>query len=266
MPLAQTAVTAMPADGGGGSINWYRPGPEILQHLETTGDANDVPHDAAWTIYPEGQWVLGNHPGATAANMAELVALLFLTKRLLHHSLSEVPGYVDSPIDFPLVDQRKSVFARQRQYTDEEFRFGQNNLAEMLQQLELLFQHFIKVNLRAHPAETVLAASTIGYLGHLISATTCQHEEAKAAAIKSLQPPTSVKRLQAHLGLFNYYRSFVPGFSRIARRLYRLTAKGAAWEWTEECQQAYNQLKDALCTPDLASRQPDPNRPYHLSY
>eukprot|EP00775_Hariotina_reticulata_P002286 gene2286-biopygen3822 len=48
-----------------------------------------------------------------------------------------------------------------------------------LQQLDLLFKHFVKVGLRAHPAKTVVAAQTIGYLGHLISATECQPEEAK---------------------------------------------------------------------------------------
>jgi len=113
-------------------------------------------------------------------------------------------------------------------------------------------------------AKTVVAAETIGYLGHLISATACQPEEAKVAAIKSLSPPTTVKRLQAHLGLFNYYRVYVPEFSRIAQPLYRLTAKDAVWDWTDECQQAYDQLKSALCTPGLALRQPDPNRPFHL--
>eukprot|EP00775_Hariotina_reticulata_P014908 gene14908-biopygen17250 len=133
-----------------------------------------------------------------------------------------------------------------------------------LQQLDLLFKHFVKVGLRAHPAKTVVAAQTIGYLGHLISATECQPEEAKVAAIKALEPPTSVKRLQAHLGLFNYYRAFVPGFSRIAQPLYKLTAKDVVWEWTDACQQAFDELKDALCTPGLALRQPDPSRPFHL--
>eukprot|EP00775_Hariotina_reticulata_P012120 gene12120-biopygen14017 len=130
-------------------------------------------------------------------------------------------------------------------------------------QLERVAEATLETIIMMEP-KTVVAAQTIGYLGHLISATECQPEEAKVAAIKALEPPTSVKRLQAHLGLFNYYRAFVPGFSRIAQPLYKLTAKDVVWEWTEACQQAFDELKDTLCTPGLALRQPDPSRPFHL--
>jgi hypothetical protein len=130
--------------------------------------------------------------------------------------------------------------------------------------LDKLFKHFEQVGLRAHPAKTVVAAQTIGYLGHLVSATHCMPEEAKLAGIKALQPPTSVKRLQAHLGLFNYYRHFVPEFARIAEPLYKLLQKDARFVWTPECQQAYDSLKAALCRPGVALAQPDPALPFHL--
>jgi hypothetical protein len=56
-----------------------------------------------------------------------------------------------------------------------------DTIDEHITQLDKLLQHFIiKVDLRAHPVKTVVAAQTrIGYLGHLISAAdTCQPEEA----------------------------------------------------------------------------------------
>lgn len=89
-------------------------------------------------------------------------------------------------------------------------------------------------------------------------------EEAKIAAIKALQPPTSVKRLQAHLGLFNYYRCYVPNFSIIAQPLYKLLQKGAQYIWTSDCQEAYDAIKAALSKPGLALRQPVDDLPYHL--
>eukprot|EP00775_Hariotina_reticulata_P009601 gene9601-biopygen11499 len=75
---------------------------------------------------------------------------------------------------------------------------------EHLQQIDQLLKHFIKVDLMVHPAKTVVAAETMGYLGHLVLATHCRPEEAKVAAIRALQPPTTVKCLQAHLGLLGY--------------------------------------------------------------
>eukprot|EP00775_Hariotina_reticulata_P006347 gene6347-biopygen8143 len=135
---------------------------------------------------------------------------------------------------------------------------------EHLEQLDRLFKRFIQVGLRAHPAKTVVAAQTIGYLGHLVSATECMPEEAKVAAIQALQPPTSVKRLQAHLGLCNYYRCYIPEFARMAQPLYQLLKKDTPFRWTPECQDAYDQLKTALCKPGNALRQPVPDRPFHL--
>jgi len=96
---------------------------------------------------------------------------------------------------------------------------------EHVQQLDQLFKHFIKVGLRAHPAKTVVAAQTLGYLGHLVSATSCKPEEAKISAIQALPAPTSVKNLQAHLGLFGYYRCYVPEFARHAQPLYQASAE-----------------------------------------
>jgi hypothetical protein len=139
-----------------------------------------------------------------------------------------------------------------------------NTFEEHLEQLDRLLQHFIKVNLRAHPAKTVVAAEKIGYLGHLVSASVCQPEEAKVAAINALQAPTNVKRLQAHLGLCNYYRCYIPGFAQIAQPLYKLLKKDTPFVWSEECQEAYSQLKAALCTPGIALRQPVADRPFHL--
>uniref|UniRef100_A0A383WJN0 Reverse transcriptase/retrotransposon-derived protein RNase H-like domain-containing protein n=1 Tax=Tetradesmus obliquus TaxID=3088 RepID=A0A383WJN0_TETOB len=80
----------------------------------------------------------------------------------------------------------------------------------------------------------------------------------------ALQPPTSVKRLQAHLGLFNYYRCYIPSFSRIAQPLYSLLRKGAAFIWGEEQQAAYDQLKAQLSKPGTALRQPDASLPFRL--
>jgi hypothetical protein len=139
-----------------------------------------------------------------------------------------------------------------------------DSMDEHISQLDQLLQHFHSVGLRVHPAKTVVAAQTVGYLGHLISAQDLRPEEAKVAAIQSLQAPTAVKKLQAHLGLFNYYRCYVPDFSIIAQPLYQLLKKGVEFAWSDRCQQAYDALKQALCKPGLALRQPVDDAPFHL--
>ena len=45
-----------------------------------------------------------------------------------------------------------------------------------------------------------------------------------------------------------YYRRFVQGFSIIATPLTKLLKKNAKFEWTEECQQSFDELKRCLTT------------------
>ncbi len=135
---------------------------------------------------------------------------------------------------------------------------------EHLQHMRTLLQHFQQVGLRAHPAKTIVAADCLPYLGHLLSGKELKPEPAKIEAITALQPPTSVNRLQAHLGLFNYYRCYVPEFSRIAQPLYALLKKDATFHWGEEQQQAYVTLKQHLSKPCTAMKHPVGDRAFHL--
>ena len=55
------------------------------------------------------------------------------------------------------------------------------------------------------------------------------------------------------LGLASYYRRFVPCFAKTAAPLHQLLAKGIIFDWTPECQQAFEDLKGKLVSsPVLA--------------
>ena len=65
------------------------------------------------------------------------------------------------------------------------------------------------------------------------------------------------------LGLASYYRRFIAGFTNIARPLHRLTEKGHKFAWTDDCDAAFQELKQRLQeTPILAY--PDPELEYIL--
>jgi hypothetical protein len=78
----------------------------------------------------------------------------------------------------------------------------------------------------------------------------------------NLPVPTSVSVLQSFMGLLNYYRHFVPGFSATAKPLNHLLQKGVPFEWGPQQQRAFDTLKKQLCTEGLALRRPDPNRQF----
>ena len=52
--------------------------------------------------------------------------------------------------------------------------------------------------------------------------------------------------VRSFLGLAGYYRRFVEGFSKIALPLSSLTKKVVKFEWTNECEQSFQKLKERL--------------------
>ena len=58
--------------------------------------------------------------------------------------------------------------------------------------------------------------------------------------------PLKLTETRAFLGLSGYYRRFVKDYFLIAKPLYALTEKDVEFEWTEECQRAFDELKQCL--------------------
>ncbi|PKI50762.1 hypothetical protein CRG98_028904, partial [Punica granatum] len=68
-------------------------------------------------------------------------------------------------------------------------------------------------------------------------------DPSKVASIMEWESPTKVTELRSFLGLANYYRRFIKGYSSITVPLTDLLKKARAWEWTDECQAAFDCLK-----------------------
>ena len=67
-----------------------------------------------------------------------------------------------------------------------------------------------------------------------------------------------VPGVQSFLGFCNFYRRFIQEYGRVARPLNLLTRKDTPFQWTKDCQKAFNKLKGALTlTPVLRHYQPE---------
>ena len=97
------------------------------------------------------------------------------------------------------------------------------------------------------------------YLGFIIKAGKgVRIDPAKVEAILDWQSPTSVGGVRSFLGFANFYRTFVKNYSDIVLPLTRLTHKGVSYEWTEQCEQAFQKLKAMFTTaPILVQFNPD---------
>lgn len=86
----------------------------------------------------------------------------------------------------------------------------------------------------------------ITYLGHIISADGVKTDPNKVSAINNFPTPQSLKDVQRFLGLAGWYHHFIPHFSTKAAPLHALKQKKSTWIWKEECQQAFNIIKQDL--------------------
>ena len=80
-------------------------------------------------------------------------------------------------------------------------------------------------------------------LGHKISIVGLEVDQAKISLIKTLMPPTIVKRIRSFLGHVGFYRRFIKDFSKISRPLCRLLEKDVKFEFDEACRSAFEEIK-----------------------
>ena len=86
----------------------------------------------------------------------------------------------------------------------------------------------------------------IAFLGHIVSGEDIAVDPEKVKAVKEWPVPRTVTEIRSFLGLAGYYRKFIKDFSKIARALTNLTKKDVPYVWTEDCQQAFDILKERL--------------------
>ena len=137
---------------------------------------------------------------------------------------------------------------------------------EHLQHLNLVIERLRRAGLTLKPQKCYFLQREVHYLGHLISHEGIAPDPAKTEKVREFPIPTDVTKVRQFVGLASYYRRFVPGFARIATPLHALTKKEVAlFHWTEECQAAFDRLKELLITsPVLAYPQFGPGKEFVL--
>ena len=84
------------------------------------------------------------------------------------------------------------------------------------------------------------------FLGHVISGAGIFVDPKKIEAIVGWEQPKNVSEVRSFLGLAGYYRRFVEHFSLLATPLTRLTRKEVKYEWSDDCEQSFQELKSRL--------------------
>jgi hypothetical protein len=104
----------------------------------------------------------------------------------------------------------------------------------------------------------------VDYLGLILDEETIRPDPNKVAGLKDWpRKLKSVREVRSTLGLLNYHRAFVPGFSHIVKPLTNLLKKEQAFLWTTPCTKALDKIIHILTTSPVLA-QPNQDKPYEL--
>ena len=105
--------------------------------------------------------------------------------------------------------------------------------------------------MKLKPSKCHFAAKEVKYLGHCFTQEGIGVDQEKITAVINFPTPKNQTGVRAFLGLSGYYCRFVKGYAAIARPLNQLLGKDMKFIWTEDCEAAFNTLKEKLTSPPI---------------
>ena len=170
----------------------------------------------------------------------------FSTNRGLFEPTVMFFGLCNSPATFQAM--MDSIFKDMIQenlvivYMDDILIFAQTQ-EDLEQYTQQVLQRLREHDLYLKPKKCEFSKMKLEYLGMIVEEGKMAMDPIKLGGIRDWPIPTKVKDVRSFLGFGNFYRKFISHYSDIARPLNDLTKKDKKFEWTDECQQAFDLLK-----------------------
>ena len=101
-------------------------------------------------------------------------------------------------------------------------------------------------NLRINLQKCHFAKSEIEWLGYKFTQTGISPLKSKTAAILTIPPPTTQKRLRSFLGSVHYIGKFIPQLAQLCHPLRPLLKKSVKFIWTDEHTKHFNLIKEKI--------------------
>lgn len=120
-----------------------------------------------------------------------------------------------------------------------------------------------KNNLTVNPSKAKLFHTEITYLGHLVSHNCVKIDPSRTEAIRQFRTPKNAKEVGSFIGMVSFFSSYIPSYATLASSLNELRKKKKKFVWSEECQQSFVKLKEAISNPPVLAM-PNFEKPFVL--
>lgn len=132
-----------------------------------------------------------------------------------------------------------------------------------LEHLDTVLGKIQEAGLTCNVSKCEFLCKEVKMLGYIISTSGLRTDPEKVKAIQEFPAPKKLKQIRAFLGLCNFYRRFIPDYSKHIRILCELLKKETVWRWGEIEQKAFDGIKK-LFVDTIELQHPDLSKPFHL--
>lgn len=126
-----------------------------------------------------------------------------------------------------------------------------NHLSDLTETFEVLRQHHMKLN----ASRCAFRVSLGKLLGYLVTHRSTEVNSDQIVALQNLKPPRSPNEVQHLIKMIAALNRFIAQSADKCRLSFQLLKKWKYFQWTEECQRAFSELKMYLArSPILNER------------
>ncbi|GAU49605.1 hypothetical protein TSUD_407700 [Trifolium subterraneum] len=122
---------------------------------------------------------------------------------------------------------------------------------EHVEYLLKMFQRLRKYRLRLNPNKCTFGVRSKKLLGFIVSQKGIEVDPDKVRVIREMPAPQTEKQVRGFLGRLNYISRFISHMTTTCGPIFKLLRKNQGIVWTEDCQKAFDSIKEYLIEPPI---------------
>ncbi|CAM6097605.1 unnamed protein product [Calypogeia fissa] len=146
-------------------------------------------------------------------------------------------------------------------YLDDFSVYGKRS--EHIGQLRLCFSRCREGRVCLNPEKCSFLVSSGKLLGHIVCQQGILVDPDKVEVIRNMPAPRHATEVRRFLGSGGFYQRYIKGHSAISAPLSKLTSTHETFQWSPECQKAFEEIKERLSQAPIL-KEPDWGKEFHL--